>query len=88
MTVFSLISFSSSLIMILMNIYFVTVLKLGYFSLILSNMLINAIQLVLFGSAARIPLRTSLFDKPLFKKMIKYASVSYTHLDVYKRQSL
>ncbi len=73
MTTFSVISFVASFSMIVLNILFVTVFKMGYFSLILSNCLVHLLQLVLFSSFAQMKVSLQSFDKELFKKILKYS---------------
>lgn len=73
MTIFSVINFVASLSMILLNVYFVTVLNLEYFSLILSNLLIHILQLIMFFSAAKTTISIRHFDKTLFMRMLQYA---------------
>lgn len=73
MTTFSIVSFLASLIMILLNILFVVCFSLGYFSLILSNFIVHAVQLILFVALSKIRVSYKLFDKQLFLRMLKFA---------------
>ena len=70
---FSVINIIASLSMILLNIIFVSVLKLGYLSLILSNLIVHIVQFALYRIINKEKIRTMFFDKTLWKSMAKYA---------------
>lgn len=73
MTIFSAINFFSSLLMILMNIYMVTILGIGYMALIISNFLVHVIQLILYAAFTNMKLAVNYWDGELFKRMLRYA---------------
>ena len=73
LTLFSIINLVSSFFMILLNIVFVTKLEWGYFSLIASILVVNLMQLILYLIFAKVKISIKLFDKALFKKMLRYA---------------
>ena len=73
MGVFAAINVTASLSMVLLNVFFVSVLQLGERSLILSTLCIQGIQLVLFAWLGREPIKKTYFNKCLAKKMLKYA---------------
>lgn len=70
---FSIISVVTSLMMILLNIYFVAELQLGYLAMILSTAIVHILQVVLFGFVSRAKIDLRQFDKKLFRRMFKYA---------------
>lgn len=73
MRTFALINIFSSTTMIFLNILFVSVLKWGYMALLTSSCIVNALQIILYLATCKVTIRRSYIDKPLFKKMFKYA---------------
>ena len=73
MAVIGVVNIITSLIMLLLNVFFVVVMKMGYFSLILSTTIAHAVQLILFLLTGHIKLEKQYYDKVLLQKMFKYA---------------
>lgn len=73
MTIFSVITVVSSLLMILFNVIFVTMLKLGIYALILTTAIVYFIQLILLLICIRQKFETKFIDKNLIKKIYKFA---------------
>lgn len=73
MTVYGVITVISSLIMILLNIYFVSVLKLGVYALILSTVIVHLLQLILFAACAKARFSFAFIDGALLKKMLRFS---------------
>lgn len=70
---FGLVSIMSSLTMVLLNILFVSVLKLGEMSLILSTTIVAGEQLVLFGLLTKAIPEKKYYSDKLFREMIRFA---------------
>lgn len=73
MTVYGMITVISSLCMILLNIYFVSVLKIGVLALVLSTAIVYFLQLVLFGCCVKTRFSFSFIDRVLIKKMLHFS---------------
>lgn len=73
MTAYAGITVSSSLVMIILNILFVVVLGLGFYALIISLALSNLFQLILYCFIMKKRFSIRLFDKRLFRQMLKYS---------------
>ena len=73
MRTFALINVSSSTMMILLNILFVSILQWGYMALLASSCIVNVLQIVLYLITCKITIRRNYVDKPLFRKMFQYA---------------
>lgn len=70
---FSVINITASLTMILLNVIFVSVLKLGYLSLILSGFIIQILQLIIYRIMNHEKITVKYFDKKLWKSMAGYS---------------
>lgn len=70
---FGFVSIVSSLTMVLLNILFVTVLKLGEMSLILSTTIVAAEHLLLYGVLTKAIPKTKYYSGELLRNMIKFA---------------
>lgn len=73
MVVIGVVNIITSLTMLLLNIFFVVVMKMGYFSLILSTTIAYAVQCILFWALGKIRLEKGYYDKILLRKMLRYA---------------
>ncbi len=73
MRTFALINVFSSTTMILLNILFVSILKWGYMALLASSCIVNGLQIVLYLITCKVTISRNYIDRPLFKKMFKYA---------------
>lgn len=73
MAKFSIINLIASLSMIFLNIYLVTVLQLGFRSLILSTAIVNLLQLILYSCTTWHIVNIKNVDTSLYKTMLKYA---------------
>lgn len=73
MRTFALINVSSSTVMILLNILFVSVLQWGYMALLASSCIVNVLQIVLYLITCKVTIRRKCVDKSLFRKMFQYA---------------
>lgn len=73
MQTFAIINVTASLLMICSNILFVSVFKWGYASMLMSTLLVNILQMLLYLLTCRIRIAKCYFDKQLFNKMIYYA---------------
>lgn len=73
MTIFSVITVVSSLLMILFNVIFVTMLKLGIYALILTTAIVYFVQFILLLICIRQKFETKFIDKNLIKKIYKFA---------------
>lgn len=70
---FGVVSIITSLSMVLLNILFVTILKLGEMSLILSTAIVSGEYLFLYAILTRSFPQKSFFNKQLLKDMIKFS---------------
>ena len=73
MRTFALINVFSSTTMILLNILFVSILKWGYMALLASSCIVNGLQIVLYLMTCKVTINRNYINKPLLKKMFKYA---------------
>ncbi len=73
MGLFSIYSIEASLLMILLNILFVSILKAGEYSLILSAFIVHAVQIVILACFVRKLPKRRFIDTKLFVKMLKFA---------------
>ncbi|MDO4485126.1 MAG: polysaccharide biosynthesis C-terminal domain-containing protein [Bacillota bacterium] len=73
MLLFSVVNFISSLSMIMLNITFLSLLKIGVYSLILSATIVNMIQVILYLKLSGIKPKISNYDRNLSKQMLKYS---------------
>ena len=73
MVLFAIVSISSSLCMVLLNILLLTVFHVGYYALILSIVAAQALQLTIYLLFSKISIRIRLFDFKLFIPMLKYS---------------
>lgn len=73
MGVFGLINISSSLLMIMLNIVFVSVLQIGEMALILSTFFVHLIQMGMYCLGAHTIPRSRYFDRRLLSRMFHFA---------------
>lgn len=73
MGLYSIGTLTAATAMIALNVVFVVGFKMGYYSLILSSLLVNALELVLFGLFCGRRPRVSSLSAPLLKSMFRYA---------------
>lgn len=73
MTIFAIINFIASISMILLNVVFLSVFKIGVYSLITSTTVINLIQFGLYLMLGKIRPQKTFYDTGLIKAMIKYS---------------
>lgn len=73
MTIFGILTVLASLSMIGLNILFVSILKMGEMSLILSSTIVNLLQLLLFGLCAKTKINFKEIDFHLIKNMLRFA---------------
>ncbi|MEG2361738.1 MAG: oligosaccharide flippase family protein, partial [Christensenella sp.] len=72
-TKIAIISLVTSVLQIVANIIMVVVLKLGFYSMIVSALLNNVLQLTVYWFFNTEKIRVKSFDKKLLKSMMKYA---------------
>ncbi|MEG0397050.1 MAG: oligosaccharide flippase family protein, partial [Oscillospiraceae bacterium] len=72
-TKIAIISLVTSVLQIVANIIMVVVLKLGFYSMIVSALLNNVLQLIVYWFFNTEKIRVKSFDKKLLKSMMKYA---------------
>ena len=73
MGLYSIGTITASVSMILLNVFFVVFLEMGYYSLILSSLIVNLLELVLFSTFCRKTPKPKFFDKQLMASMLKYS---------------
>ncbi len=73
MSLFGAINVISSFIMILLNVLFVSILKLGIYSLILSTFITQGILLLIYFIVSKSKFDRKMFDKALLKSMFFFA---------------
>lgn len=73
MTIYGIITVVSSLTMILLNIFFVSVIKIGVYALVLSTVIVNGLQLVLFVCCSGKSISIKYVDRSLAKKMLLFS---------------
>ena len=73
MVLFAAINITASLVMIVLNIVFVSVIKLGAYSLIASTAIVQLVQLLLYLKLSKFRISHKYFDTKLLKKMLKYS---------------
>lgn len=73
MKTFAIINVMSSLAMICSNVFFVSVLKWGYASMLMSTFLVNILQVILYLMTCKIRITKKYSNKRLFSKMLHYA---------------
>ena len=73
MTIYSIITIISSLLMMCLNIYFVSIVKIGVYALILSTMIVYVVQLILFWLCAKRRFIFGCMDKVLLKEMLCFS---------------
>jgi O-antigen/teichoic acid export membrane protein len=71
---YSVVLVTSSLALLFSNVFFVVYVRLGYFSLIVSSLLVNVLQFALFWRLGGDHVRIRYFDKNLLRKMLVYAT--------------
>lgn len=73
MAAFGFVNVVSSLLMILLNVLFVSVMHLGEYSLVLSTMLVHGAQIILFALFVKKFPQWQEVDKSLFRSMLTFA---------------
>ncbi len=73
MLMYSAVNIISSFCMVMLNILFVSVLKYGTISLVLSTMIVHILQFCLFVCANKMLISYKYFDWELLKQMFKFA---------------
>ena len=73
MTVYGIITVIASLCMVLLNIFFVSILQLGVYALVLSTAIVNFLQLLLFACCSHQCFNIGYVDTKLIKKMLYFA---------------
>ena len=63
----------ASLLMVGLNILFVSVMQMGETALVMSAMIVHFVQIVFFGLAVKKKIRREFFDRELLKKMLVFA---------------
>ncbi len=73
MTVYGIITVISSLAMILLNIFFVSIIKIGVYALVLSTTIVNGFQLILLACCSGKRFSIKYIDRGLAKKMLLFS---------------